>query len=216
MIRHKKLNALLLGILLLLLCIAVGLGVVFLWRGLYTARIDQWNLEQISGMKTPEILENYNALMDWCSPFHTQPLAFPTLAMSEDGARHFAECKVLFNLFLGIGAVSAVLFAVLLSRIRKSRSWKILTAGGILTLGIPAVLLAVFAINFDQAFILFHKVFFGNDLWIFDPRKDPVILILPEQYFMLCAVVICAAVLLGAAVCIAAGLILSKKERNHE
>ncbi|GMA47726.1 integral membrane protein [Tetragenococcus muriaticus PMC-11-5] len=50
----------------------------------------------------------------------------------------------------------------------------------------PVVLLALMAVGFDQFFITFHEVFFTNEDWLFDPATDPIINVLPEQYFMHC------------------------------
>lgn len=38
-------------------------------------------------------------------------------------------------------------------------------------------------VNFEGSFVLFHKIMFNNDYWIFDPNLDPVINILPEEFF---------------------------------
>ena len=38
-------------------------------------------------------------------------------------------------------------------------------------------------INFDKTFMIFHEIMFDNDYWIFDPLKDPVINILPQEFF---------------------------------
>jgi len=41
--------------------------------------------------------------------------------------------------------------------------------------------------GFDQFFVLFHTVLFpGDSTWLFDPVKDPVIYILPEEFFLHC------------------------------
>ena len=53
-------------------------------------------------------------------------------------------------------------------------------------LSLPLVLglVGVF-IGFEQFFTLFHQILFvGDDTWLFDPAKDPVILILPENFFL--------------------------------
>ena len=40
-------------------------------------------------------------------------------------------------------------------------------------------------IGFNNFFTLFHQVLFvGDSTWLFDPAKDPVIWILPEEFFM--------------------------------
>ena len=38
--------------------------------------------------------------------------------------------------------------------------------------------------GFDRFFILFHETFFNNDDWLFNPATDPIINVLPEQFFM--------------------------------
>jgi uncharacterized membrane protein len=41
---------------------------------------------------------------------------------------------------------------------------------------------------------------FRNDDWIFSQYEDPIILFLPESFFMQCALVIVATVLIGCGV----------------
>lgn len=38
--------------------------------------------------------------------------------------------------------------------------------------------------DFTKYFIVFHKIFFRNNLWILDPRTDMLINIVPEPFFM--------------------------------
>lgn len=55
------------------------------------------------------------------------------------------------------------------------------------TLGIVLALTAVFGFvcsrDFNKYFIIFHHIFFDNDLWIFDPETDYMIRMLPEGFF---------------------------------
>lgn len=53
---------------------------------------------------------------------------------------------------------------------------------GILTAVIVIVGAAV-ALNFDKVFTVFHKIFFDNDLWIFNPAEDYMIRMLPQGFF---------------------------------
>lgn len=41
-----------------------------------------------------------------------------------------------------------------------------------------------YILNFQKSFLFFHKIFFRNDLWILDPRRDLMIKMLPENFFM--------------------------------
>ena len=43
-----------------------------------------------------------------------------------------------------------------------------------------------FASNFSRAFVIFHEIFFDNDLWIMDPATDLMIRMLPEGFFADC------------------------------
>ena len=52
----------------------------------------------------------------------------------------------------------------------------LLVLGGALT--------AVILSNFERSFIIFHEIFFFNDLWILDPSVDLLINIVPQQFFV--------------------------------
>ena len=47
----------------------------------------------------------------------------------------------------------------------------------------PLILMLPIVVNFEGSFILFHKIMFNNDYWIFAPNLDSVINILPEEFF---------------------------------
>jgi len=61
------------------------------------------------------------------------------------------------------------------------QSWKIAAASVFLGL---ATLVAVIAINWHHAFVVFHEIFFNNDYWILDPRVDLLINIVPYPFFI--------------------------------
>ena len=56
-----------------------------------------------------------------------------------------------------------------------------------ITVGAFVILAAMFAVaisvNFDKCFVIFHEIFFDNDLWMFDPVEDYMIRMLPEGFF---------------------------------
>lgn len=85
--------------------------------------------------------------------------------------------------------------------------------------GLAIVFLAVgglAALNFDRAFVLFHALFFpGKTNWLFDYREDPVILILPEEFFRNCALLILALLMLWCAVLIFADLWAGKRRKQR-
>ena len=84
-----------------------------------------------------------------------------------------------------------------------------LKLASILTIAIPSIIGLLASIDFDVAFVVFHKIFFRNDYWIFDYRTDPVIMILPQDFFMHCFIMIVVLIIAGS---IAIYLVYKKKE----
>jgi integral membrane protein (TIGR01906 family) len=53
------------------------------------------------------------------------------------------------------------------------------------------------AVDFDRAFVIFHKIFFpGKSNWLFDYDADQIIRVLPQDFFMNCAILIGAGLIL--------------------
>ncbi|MDU3398484.1 MAG: DUF1461 domain-containing protein, partial [Clostridiales bacterium] len=82
------------------------------------------------------------------------------------------------------------LSAVLLLFMAFTRAWMkrvlcpSLCAGTGLFFGAVTVLALVISANFTKYFVLFHHIFFTNDLWILNPDTDMLINIVPEGFFM--------------------------------
>lgn len=89
-------------------------------------------------------------------------------------------------------------------------------------------ILAVFAVvivalgvlisqNFTKCFVIFHELFFDNDLWMFDPEYDYMIRMLPEGFFfdmVLRIAVIFIVMLLGSLIVCVISKRLDRKEEN--
>ena len=50
-------------------------------------------------------------------------------------------------------------------------------------MSVVAIAGGIFASNFNKYFIMFHHMFFDNDLWLLDPATDLMIRMLPEGFF---------------------------------
>jgi len=186
------------------LLISASVTFVLFDRGAYVRQMDGFGLQATTGMDEKDILDNYNALIDYNSVFFRGPLEFPTLPMSEAGQKHFEDVKAIFVFFQIIIMVSAALTALCCILLLRKRRFRFLALGGILALAIPAAVACVMAaVGWDRFFVLFHEVFFYNDLWIFDAQTDPVILILPDAYFLNCLVRMVAGIILPSVVLIA-------------
>ncbi len=203
----------LLGVCFFFALVAIGLAIAINFRPMYYGCIND-TMSAKTGLNREQIIENYNALIDYCSPFYFGELVFPSLKSSVSGISHFAEVKVLFNVFYGIGLVSLIIVCIGFASRIKEREIKFLKVCSIVSIVIPAVLVIASIINFNGLFILFHKIAFRNDDWIFDPKQDPVIEILPEKFFMLCLIVIAGVVIAGS--CVTMGIYMYKKKKQEQ
>ena len=195
---------------LVIICTAVAATVFF--EPLYYSDIERYDLVERTGMSEQEIRDNYDEMIRFLMRWEGDELTLPTLPMSEGGKIHFADVKHVFNgvKILGLASLGIALLCFFVLR-RQNRRGSLIAAG-IITLGIPAVLGAFVAVAWDRFFILFHKIFFHNDYWIFDAKTDPVITILPDGFFMHCMIMIVALVAAGAAVCFIAAAVQKRKK----
>lgn len=208
-----KITDLLIGIIFTLLFISMGLVITINFRPLYYMDIHLLNIEASSGYDKKEILQNYNALIDYCSPFYQGELKFPTLKASAHGLEHFREVKSIFIFFYILGAVTLAAAILIMIYKSKKRDYSYLLTSSITAVALPLVLGCIMAVNFNTVFITFHKLVFNNNYWLFDPATDPVINILPETFFNHCALLIIIIIILLS---IALFLYYRRKKRHFQ
>lgn len=184
-----------------------AIAIAVLFRPFYYWHILPLDLPERVGLTPAQIKTAYKEMMNYCIGL-SDTFSVGILPFSESGAAHFADVRRLFLLDLGAFFLCGGLLVILSVLTRKSR---ILignhTPGFWASIGLGVTFLAVgilAALDFDRAFTVFHKLFFpGKDNWIFYPTEDPVIRILPAEFFRNCAILIllcifisCAALLL--------------------
>lgn len=196
-----------LALVLTLTIISVSVVFTLAFRPLYYLDISALDISEQSGYSKEEIRENYDVLIDYNMSFGKDKLEFPTLAMSEPGRIHFEEVRDIFNIFKYMAMAGVVLSIGGIVFCIRRKEYRYLKLTSILAVALPAVLGLLVALNWDWAFVTFHHIAFDNDYWIFDPLTDPVITILPDTFFMHCALMILGCVVLGSVVC---GLVYRK------
>ena len=102
---------------------------------------------------------------------------------------HMDEVKVLFLGMFKIRTISTIVALLSLGVLIATRAgsqtiFRCFQAGMGIFFGIAAILGIIVASNFSKFFVIFHEIFFDNDLWLFDPRTDLMIRMLPEGLFM--------------------------------
>lgn len=141
---------------------------------------------------TEEMLEycigNKDTLTDVTATIDGQTVPFFT----DRELIHLSDCRELFGKALHLRNICIIAAVILLLIIfvtrKKSPPVSItLSRGYLIGAGITfliTIALAVFAIvDFNRLFTEFHHVFFDNDFWILDPRKDNLINIMQERVF---------------------------------
>jgi integral membrane protein (TIGR01906 family) len=187
-----------LALIVLLFTSALGLAFIHVSGLPFSTDIDKLNICETSGFSREEILLNYNAMLAYLSPFSNADFTLPTMNYSESGKNHFAQCKALFNTVYLFGFAAAILLLIL--RVKKAVSKATLRISAIITITVPLLINCAFSINSDRAFVIFHLIFFRGKSWIFDPKLDELIKILPVEYFVHCAYIMALFWFIGAAV----------------
>lgn len=178
---------------------AIVLTVFF--KPLYYSDINRLGIDITSGLSVDTIKKNYDILIHYQSIFFQGSLNLPDFAMSNGGRIHFEEVKLIFEIIQVVMIVSGISSLIFIYQQYQKKEFRFLKLTAIITIIIPAIIAGLASIDFNRAFILFHQIIFRNDYWIFDVRYDPVISILPEQFFMHCFMMIIVVIFICVGIC---------------
>lgn len=189
------------SICLALFIITAAVSITLNFRPLYYHDISALKIEETSGFSRNIIKQNYDALIDYNQFFHSEKLKL-TVPMSKEGRIHFSDVKRIFVAIEITCIITFVLSCFLIKKQIAQKDIEFLKLSSMITVLLPSVAGIFTALNWDATFIMFHKIMFRNDYWLFDEVKDPVITMLPDAFFLHCAIMIIALILLGSLSCI--------------
>ena len=155
----------------------------------YRYVINKYDLNNYTGLSTEILVDNYKRIIYFVQNPFKKELVLNNLAMSSLGKTHFFEVRQIFIVLyiISIIFISIMIFKILTNK-NNGLGKKIIksfnSSVNIIALIFTSVSIAV-AIDFSKTFYFFHKIFFRNDYWIFDPATDPIINSLPEELFMI-------------------------------
>ena len=201
-----RLLALLMAAAVFFCILTASIGLPIYIRPFYYAHIEALDLPGVSGFTADQIKQAYDQVLDYLT-LPDREFGTGVMACSQAAQDHFLDCRILFDLNAGILLLSAAVIVILtvLSRTgrigsltlggRKAAWW-----GGFCALGLPLVVGSLAALDFDRAFVIFHSIFFpGKDNWLFSWYNDQIIRVLPQQFFMNCAILIGVGILVFSA-----------------
>lgn len=208
---------------LVIFMITFSIGIPIYCRFFYYLQINTLDMPAKTGWSYEVIKEAYNDILNFCT-LPGYPCRTGQLKLSVDGAAHFADCKVLFSLNFWALVVSGIitLALVLLNRFKViclcrpfGHGAQLLAA--VIAVALPVIIIVlVFIVGFDAAFEAFHAIFFpGKTNWIFSPTEDEIIRVMPQEFFLNCAIIIAVALITFAAVLIIVEVLLNKRRKNQ-
>ena len=135
---------------------------------------------------------------------------------------HMVDVQKLFLGGLNVrrGSVMILITALIVLLFVKGEWKKILPQsvliGAGIFIGLVTILGALVATDFNQYFMIFHEIFFNNDLWLLDPKTDLMIRMLPEGFFFDMVIRIGLCFIVSLITLLGISIIILKKQRNKE
>ena len=196
-------------------CLFIITGIIQLsvrFKEIYYLDVDYLGIDKLSGLSKEEIKLNYDYLIKYNLDKENTEFNMPTITSSQEGKIHFKEVRDIFQNTVKLFKLSLVVSLIGLYLNIKNKNYNFLKITSRLLIYTPIILLIPIIINFDKSFILFHKIMFNNDYWIFDPNLDPVIEILPDTFFFHMGIVILTLIILSSITCNLLYKLLTKKK----
>ena len=108
------------------------------------------------------------------------------LALSASAQAHFREVKYLvWGVYVGFIGITTLIKPVWQWSCDAYSQWLAqLVLRGVAGISICLASLAI--VDFNDFFVIFHQLSFRNQDWLFDPRRDQIINLLPSYYFAIC------------------------------
>lgn len=105
------------------------------------------------------------------------------IAHMEDVKGLFLAAIALRRVCLAIAALSIAVLVMLKAQLKLILP-PMICIGTALFFAVTALLAGIISTDFTKYFIVFHKIFFRNDLWLLDSSTDLLINIVPEPFFV--------------------------------
>lgn len=195
--KQNKILQILFSLLLSLFLIFAAVKLTLMFKPLYYFDISYLNIPDQSNFSKDEIVKNYDYVINYLLNPKPQEFDLPSIPYSKYGQIHFKDVKRIFTyidiLLVLSGIVS--MYSIVINIKRKFFDFFKNTSNMLILMS--TIILSALMINFDTAFVIFHKIFFRNDYWQFDPEIDSIINILPEEFFYHSALLIVALIIIS-------------------
>lgn len=193
---HYALGILFTFCLMITLLITSVEAVTYWTPGYYEKEYAKYNVTASVSMEMDDLLEVTREMMAYLRG-NREDLHVPTIVDGQPreffNEREIAHMEDVRGLFLAgltvrriciLGAIACLVFLILLkAKLKRILPVSVCAGTGLFFLAVCG-LAALISTDFTKYFIIFHHIFFDNDLWILDARTDLLINIVPEPFFM--------------------------------
>lgn len=177
--------------------IAASVAWAFNDLGLYTRGFDKYNIPTVTGIERDNLIQVGREIRSYLHSTK-EPLDVRTVIYGREQQLfnyreviHMADVKDLLWVVYGTGALALIFMCSVAAAgfARAGPSYAPTLARRILwgaetTVGLVLLFGLLSLIAFDQLFLLFHQVSFANDFWQLDPRRDFLIMMFPEGFWL--------------------------------
>ena len=204
---------------LMIIFLITSVEAVAYWTpGYYEKEYEKYGVAEDVNMEMEDLLDVTQEMMAFLRGKRAD-LHVPTTVggvqrefFNEREIAHMVDVQHLFLAAIAIRRICAVIILLSIALLWRTKADikrllpRMLCIGTALFFALTAALAAIISTDLTKYFILFHKIFFTNDLWILDPSTDLLINIVPEPFFVDTAarigVTFAAATILLFAICI--------------
>lgn len=181
---------------LMIVFLITSVEAVTYWTpGYYEHEYEKYNVTAAVRMEMDDLLQVTDEMMDYLrgdrDDLHVMTVVDGSpreffnareIAHMEDVRGLFLGAITLRRVCLAAAAVCVLLMAALKADLKRTLP-RMLCAGTGLFFLLAAGIGLLIASDFSRYFVVFHHIFFDNDLWILNPATDLLINIVPEPFF---------------------------------
>ncbi len=193
-----------------LLIVIIALFIMAGFKGFYHYQFDKNNTYQvvdIAKADMPMVIDRLSGYVIGRYPQFNYQLEIDGKKQDVYGereVRHMADVRKIFDITRYIAAAMAIVITAFFFTIKEEQRLPYLlslTRAGLVGVVLITLSLGLLVVlDFSKYFVVFHEIFFDNDLWILNPVTDRLIQMLPEVFFrdMAVAIVGLAVILAGS------------------
>lgn len=184
------------AILFIIFSITIGISFILFFRSFFYSQINYLYLPYYTGYNYLELKESYDVLMNFL--LFNDPFSEGVFKYSEEGKAHFVDCQPLFllnNILFIVSSIGLCSLTFLRKKgvyqTTKFKGLSITSWSVLVTYLFLIVIVIACAIDFYEAFRIFHMIFFpGKTNFVLNSETDPIINMFQEAFFINCALLI--------------------------